>query len=90
MKANRLVKRSQQKKLLKQARSNLKSVEKVIGAAEKHCAVCKIPLDESDKSLLDKWMVKVTDTEAHLFCPDCFADLEKSATPENNQEEIKE
>lgn len=72
MGTNSKCRRAGQKLKSKEARKKIKNLEKTINNLEKSCSICRKPFDQTDKQLLDQWMVKADESGARLFCPECF------------------
>lgn len=78
MSFSRKFKRAKQKLEIKKAKLKIKKIESSINNLQKKCKVCEIPFDQSDKSLLDSWMVRADELGAALFCPNCFMETQEN------------
>lgn len=73
MSLKRTLRRTAEKQLAKAAKEKVKEINTKISGFVKRCKVCDQPFDESDKTLLDTWMITVESNHVSLFCPSCFA-----------------
>ena len=72
MSSNRILKRSKDKQVKKNAKQTLKNLERVISETEKRCKICSENFDPKSPESLDTWMVRSSQEGTYLFCPKCF------------------